>query len=229
MKEKHANYWEKRYRREGKIWGENPSVSVNVALKYFLKKDVRRVLVPGSGYGRNAEALAKAGFEVSGIEISDTAYRTAVNSNNEKEFGIDYTLGDVVQMPYEAEQFEGVYCFNLLHLFKRKERTKFTDNLYRILKPDGIVVLTVFSERERSFGKGKEIEFNTFESKKDRPVHYFTEKDLNEQFKKFNILENMVIEDPENHGDGPHTHLLRLIVAQKPSNPAFYENTISAS
>lgn len=213
--EKHVHYWEKRYRSEGKIWGDNPSVTVNVALEYFIKKGVHKVLVPGSGYGRNAEALAKAGFNVSGIEISETAYRIAVNSNDEKNLGIDYTLGDVSQMPYESEQFEGVYCFNLLHLFKRKERTKFTDYMYLILKPDGIVIVTVFSEKEISFGKGKKIEHNTFESKKNRPVHYFTEKDLNEHFKKFSVLENTIIEEPENHGNGPHTHLLRLIVAQR--------------
>ncbi|MCW4021287.1 MAG: class I SAM-dependent methyltransferase [Candidatus Bathyarchaeota archaeon] len=215
MTKKRAHFWEERYRSEGKVWGDAPSVSVDAAINYFVQNCVHKVLVPGSGYGRNAEALAKAGFEVSGVEVSEIAYCAAVSSNEEKGLGIDYKLGDILEMPCGVERFEGVYCFNLLHLFRQEERLKFIDYLCRVLKPGGIIVLTAFSEKEESFGIGEEIEPDTFESKKGRPVHYFTEKDLNEHFRDFDILENTIIEEPENHGDGPHIHLLRLIVAKK--------------
>ena len=81
---------------------------------------------------------------------------------------------------------------------------------------NGFAFFTVFSEEEPSFGKGKELELNTFESKPGRPTHYFTEEDLNEQFKDYNILEAGIIEEQENHGEkGPHIHKLRYIFAQK--------------
>ena len=74
---------------------------------------------------------------------------------------------------------------------------------------------TVFSEKEESYGKGKQIEKNTFESKPGRPVHYFDEDDLKAHFKKMEILETGIMEDPEDHGEGPHTHLLRYIYVRK--------------
>ena len=209
------NYWDKRFRSEGKIWGEKPSITLELAIDYFSKNNVCKVLVPGSGYGRNAEALAKAGFDVFGVESSEVAHKMAVSSNEKRGLEIDYELGNVLEMPYGDESFEGVYCFNTLHFFKRDERIRFIEETYRILKRCGLAVFTVFSEKEHSFGKGREIESNTFESKKGRPAHYFSEKDLNEHFKNYEILVNTIIEEPENHGSGPHIHILRLIVARK--------------
>jgi len=209
------SYWDKRFRSEGKIWGARPSITLEITIDFFTKNNVRKVLIPGSGYGRNAEALAKAGFNVSGIEISETAHRMAVSSNEKSRLGIDYELGDALEMPYRDENFEGVYCLNTLHFFKQDERIRFIDDVHRILKRRGLTVFTVFSEKEPSFGKGEEIEPNTFESKKDRPTHYFSEKDLNEHFKNYEILVNTIIEEQENHGAGPHIHSLRLIVARK--------------
>jgi hypothetical protein len=73
----------------------------------------------------------------------------------------------------------------------------------------------VFSDRDPSFGKGQEVEKNTFESRPGRPVHYFTEDDLRDLFREFKILESGIFEDPEDHGEGPHTHELLYILARK--------------
>jgi hypothetical protein len=45
-----------------------------------------------------------------------------------------------------------------------------------------------------------------------RPGHYFTDSDLKAHFKKMEIVETGILEDPEDHGaEGPHTHRLRYI------------------
>ena len=68
-------------------------------------------------------------------------------------------------------------------------------------------------------GKGREVETNTFESKPGRPVHYFDEEDLRDHFQRFSVIENAIIEDPENHGEqGNHLHALRYIFARKVLN-----------
>ena len=56
-----------------------------------------------------------------------------------------------------------------------------------------MVFFAVFSEKEQSFGKGKQIEPNMFESKEGRPTHYFTKEDLDNYFKKYETLENKLI------------------------------------
>ena len=85
------------------------------------------------------------------------------------------------------------------------------------LRDHGLMFFVVFSNRDPSFGKGQEVEKNTFESRPDRPVHYFTKEALQDLFETFKIIESGIVEDPEDHGEGPHTHILLYILARKSS------------
>ena len=112
--------------------------------------------------------------------------------------------------------FDAIYCFSTLHLFLKDARLLFLRKCFNQLNSNGVVFFTVFSDKESSFGNGKELETNTFESKPGRPTHYFTEDDIVDHFKVFRIIETGLIEEPENHGTGgPHTHSLRYILGQK--------------
>ncbi len=206
------NYWDGRFRKEGRIWGDSPSSTAAYAIGHFSKDRLKTVLVPGSGYGRNAKAFSDAGFAVTGIEVSGEAVDLA------KEYApkILYYKGSVLDMPFGDEMYDAIYCFNVLHLFREADRKTFLDKCLSQLKNGGYLYFTVFSEKEPSYGKGAEVEPGTFESKPGRPVHYFTEEELREQFNKCIVLESGIAEDQEDHGDeGPHTHVLRYIYAQK--------------
>ena len=71
------DYWNGRFIREGQIWGDMPSRSAEYALELFRREGIRRILVPGAGYGRNTRLFSSNGFEVVGIEISEEAFRIA--------------------------------------------------------------------------------------------------------------------------------------------------------
>ena len=205
-------YWEKRFLDGGKIWGDKPSRTANYALELFKSHDVNKILVPGAGYGRNTKLFTDANLEVVGIEISESAINIARNLNPKTQF----FQGSVLNMPFDGEKYDGIYCCNVLHLFLKEDRISFLKKCYKQLRPKGFIFFVVFSDKERSYGKGKRIEKNTYESKPWRPVHYFTEIDLKEHFKEYSVIETGLIEDIENHGDlGPHTHILRYIFAQK--------------
>ncbi|MEW6523600.1 MAG: hypothetical protein AB1445_08550 [Bacillota bacterium] len=53
-------YWDGRFRQEGRVWGEAASRTAVYARDLFRLRDVKNVLVPGAGHGRNAEYLAAA-------------------------------------------------------------------------------------------------------------------------------------------------------------------------
>lgn len=208
-------FWEERFQKEGKIWGESPSPSADIAAKFFMENSAVKVLVPGCGYGRNSEKLALEGFRVFGMDISKTAIEMAKKSSEEKNLRIRYFLGSVLEMPFEEDEFDGIFCFNVLHLFSKQERMRMMLEINSVLKPMGIAAFVVFSEQDFSYGKGEEVEKNTFESRKGRIAHYFTKEDLEEYFQGYEILENKVIEEAEDHDEGPHVHELRLIAAKK--------------
>jgi cyclopropane fatty-acyl-phospholipid synthase-like methyltransferase len=204
-------YWDKRFQVEGKIWGDSPSRTAVYALELFQKNDVKKLIVPGSGYGRNTKLFSDAGFKVAGVEISGAACKIARSFDPATRVYND----TVLDMSYLSSKYDSVYCFNVLHLFRQYDRQLFVSQCTSRIKKQGLMFFTVFSEKEESYGKGKQIEKNTYESKPGRPVHYFDEDDLKAHFQKMEILETGVMEDPEDHGEGPHTHLLRYIYLRK--------------
>jgi SAM-dependent methyltransferase len=205
------SFWEERFREEGRIWGDTPSRTAAYAIKLFKKAGVREVLIPGSGYGRNAGAFARAGFEVTGIEISDTALTLA----RQGSLKVRYHHGSVLDMPFDDSMYDGIYCFNVLHLFRKNERAIFLQRCREQLKDGGVMFFVVFSDGEPSYGTGRMVEENTFESKPGREVHYYSMEDLVSEFRGLAILKNGMMEDTEEHGkEGRHTHLLRYIYAR---------------
>jgi SAM-dependent methyltransferase len=204
-------FWEERFSDEGRIWGDTPSRSTGHAIRLFKKAGVHEVLVPGSGYGRNAVVFARAGFQVTGIEISATAVTLAQQNN----LGIRYHHGSVLDMPFDDSMYDGIYCFNLLHLFRKNDREVFLKRCREQLKNGGVMYFVVFSETEASFGTGRMVEENTFESKPGREVHYYSQEDLVSEFRGIELLETGKTEDTEDHGEeGRHTHQLRYIYAR---------------
>jgi cyclopropane fatty-acyl-phospholipid synthase-like methyltransferase len=207
-------YWQQRYLAEGMIWGETPSRTTARALEMFRKNNVKKLFVPGSGYGRNTKLFSSSGLKVTGVEISLEAYRLALTYDTAtRVFNIS-----VLDMSSLKDKFDGLYCFNVLHLFRETDRKLFISQCRARMKQNSIMFFTVFSEKEASYGKGTEVEKNTFESKPGRPVHYFTESDLREHFTGMEILDTGITEDPEDHGEGPHTHILRYICMKIKSN-----------
>ena len=207
-------YWDKRYRAEGRIWGDLPSRTAEYALELFRKYKAKKILIPGSGYGRNSRLFSTSGFEVTGIEISPLACKMARKFDSLSRF----ILASVLDMSFLTEKYDAIYCFNVLHLFRERDRKLFIRQCIDRMKNNGLMFFTVFSEKEKSYGKGKEVEKNTYESKPGRPVHYFTDEDLREHFINLEIVETGIAEDPEDHGDGPHTHILRYICVKAKSS-----------
>ncbi|MFW9865180.1 MAG: class I SAM-dependent methyltransferase [Candidatus Thorarchaeota archaeon] len=211
-KDNKSTYWNNRYSKGGKIWGETPSLSALYALKSFKKYNIEKILIPGSGYGRHTKFFSENNYSCVGIEISEIAIKIAKCFDPLSNF----IKVSVLEMEIGEEIYDAIYCFNTLHLFLLNEREIFQKKCYDLLKEGGLSFFTVFSEQEPSYGKGKRVELNTFESKPGRPTHYFTEDDLIKHFRNYKVLKTGIIEEQEDHGErGPHNHILRYIFAQK--------------
>ena len=204
-------YWDNRFKEEGKIWGNVPSRTAEYALQLFKQNEVKKLVVPGSGYGRNTKLFSASGIKVAGVEISATACKMAHEFDPATRIYND----TVLDMSYLAGNYDAIYCFNVLHVFRQYDRDLFIGQCASRIKKQGLMFFTVFSEKDESYGKGKQIEKNTFESRPGRYAHYFDEDDLKAHFQKIEILETGMMEDPEDHGEGPHTHLLRYIYVRK--------------
>ena len=202
-------YWDERYAAEGEIWGNLPSKTVSKADSFFQSNNCKKILVPGCGYGRNANFFQKKGYEVTGIDSSETAIFMARRLNPK----IEFVTSSVFDADFTEGSFDCLYAFNLLHFFLAHDRRSFIKQYFAYLRPGGIAYVTVFSDEERGFGVGSEVEPGTFEVKLGRPAHFFTREDLMNHFSMYTVLEEGLVEEIENHPpDGRHIHYLRYIV-----------------
>lgn len=206
-----SEYWEKRYGSGGKVWGSTPSGTAIQASEVFRNNNVKEVLVIGSGYGRNANYFYEEGFTVEGIEYTNEGIDIARTDNP----NINYYHDSAFNMPLREAKYDAVYCYNVLHLFVESERNKLIELCREVVKPNGLLYFTSFSENEASYGNGEEIEWHTFETKKGKPIHFYDEKDIISAFQSYELIETDLYTEHENHGDeGEHEHILRYIIVK---------------
>ncbi|MBI5746857.1 MAG: methyltransferase domain-containing protein [Nitrospirae bacterium] len=203
--EEKRNYWNKRYSAEGEIWGRLPSETCVVAAEAFKQMGVNTLMVPGCGYGRHSNYLSSIGFNVLGFDVSDIAISLA---KEKKGPNVKYMNLDVLELSSLSERFDAIYSFNLIHLFKEEERQYILESFRQHLKGPSILAFTTFSTRDIDFGKGTKIEYNIFETKPGRPVHFYNESELRAVLRDWEIIELIHHSECEDHGNYPHTHSL---------------------
>ncbi len=98
----------------------------------------RRALDAGCGAAYGSRMLAAAGAsEVVGIDKDPRAVEAAAASVPES---VRLDVGDVNELPYEDQSFDLVVCFEMIEHVAEPERV--LDQLRRVLRPDGLLVIS---------------------------------------------------------------------------------------
>jgi len=181
-------HWNEVYKAHGVIQ-KDPSAEVVSAIARFRDEGISRVLDLGCGTGRHTTLLVDAGFEVNGCDTSAEALRVISNLIN----GVDFEQCDMTQLPYENEFFDGILCNHVIQHGRIADAQKAAEEMWRILRPGGLLFLVVVSTEHPKASTGREIESNTRIDTDgvdgDVPHHFFTDAEMRELFKGFTIDE----------------------------------------
>lgn len=189
------------------IWGREPSPTAFHARDIFKIHNVQTVLVPGSGYGRNTKALSSH-FKVDAVELSADAVTLAREWDPTSD-----VIQESVLMMNLRKQYDGIYCYDLLHLFLQDDRSQLIHNCIQHLRKNGVMYFTCFSDEDPHCGVGKELESGTYEYKEGKYAHFFSEEDLREHFSALHIIETgTVVENLTNMSNVSQQYILRIIV-----------------
>jgi SAM-dependent methyltransferase len=204
-------YWESRFKNEGAMWKFEPSDSAIQAMKLFQSMGIQNILIPGCGYGRNAKLFIENGFRVTGIEISESAINLA------KENGLDCLIhyGSVTSMPFDEEQYDGIFCYALIHLLNKNERKIFLKSCYHQLKLGGIMFFVVASKEMSIFGTGNNLSKNRYQISKGLNVYFYDPESVIQEFSNVGLLEFHLIEEPIKFMDGQEPIKLFCVVCKK--------------
>ncbi len=189
------DFWNNRFKEEGKIWGEEPSSITTVANGLFKEKKVKNLLIPGCSYGRNADFFAADGYQVSGMDISRQGLRLAINNP-----AIKYLMNSILEAPLAGEPYDGVFCHRLLDLFAAADRKQCLAKAAAQIKDKGYLFFSVLANKDPGFGQGEPSEENTFVKENGCQVHYFSEEDLINHFVDvFSIIDLGFFNDNSGH------------------------------
>lgn len=185
-------FWESSFIEKQTMWGYEPTDSAILTKDFFLERNVKDILVPGIGYGRNAKIFIENGINVTGIEISKTAIDLA------RQNGLDIPIfhGSVTDMPFDNKHYEGIFCFALIHLLNNRERDKFIKDCYDQLKPNGYMIFTTVSKNAPMYGKGKQLDKDYFEIMEGVKMFFYDSDSIKQDFGKYGLVEFSEIDEP---------------------------------
>lgn len=204
-------YWESRFKSEGAMWKYEPSDAALFTVNLFTKLQFKSILIPGFGYGRNAAAFISKGFDVTGIETSQSAIDIAKENN----LHCKIHKGLVTSMPFDNKQFDGIFCYALVHLLNKWERQRFLNACYKQLTPEGILVFTVASKDMSMFAVGKKLSKDRYEVAKGLKVFFYDDESLHKEFGKYGIIECRNIEEPVKFIANQEPVKLKMVICKK--------------
>jgi 2-polyprenyl-3-methyl-5-hydroxy-6-metoxy-1,4-benzoquinol methylase len=101
-----------------------------------------KVLDAGCGNGRLADFLKPKEVSYLGIDHNSALLEAAQTNHPQAQF----ELADMADLKLEEEAFDNVYCIAAFHhLPTKKLRKKVLADFHKTLKPDGILILTVWN------------------------------------------------------------------------------------
>jgi len=179
-------FWESAFGEKQEMWGFEPSKSAVLTKDFFLQKSIKNILVPGIGYGRNAQIFKENGIAVTGIEISKTAIEMA-----RKHYGTDMVIhhGSVIDMPFDKSQYDGIFCYALIHLLNSSEREKLIRDCYNQLSESGYMVFTVISKYAQTYGQGKFLSKDRYEIFDGVNMFFYDKESIESEFGKAGLFE----------------------------------------
>ncbi|MBT1710149.1 class I SAM-dependent methyltransferase [Fulvivirgaceae bacterium PWU5] len=189
-----AEFWETAFSEKHEMWGYEPAKSAVFTAEFFLQKEVRNVLIPGIGYGRNAKVFQDNGMMVTGIEISRTAIEMA-----RKHYGDSMIIfhSSVTNMPFDDLTYDGIFCYALIHLLDSGERKKLIGDCYNQLADGGYMVFTTITKEASTYGQGKLVGENRYEMFGGVNMFFYDKEIIEAEFGKAGLVE--VTEIAENY------------------------------
>jgi SAM-dependent methyltransferase len=174
--------WDKLYSRHGLQYGGLGDIR---PLEPFLRPDMI-VLDAGCGDGKTTELIAKK-CEVVGSDFSREALKSLRLQRPHLE-GVNLVECELISMPFESEKFDAVACVHALSHMLKKDRTRGADEMVRVMRPGGVLLVEGFGRGDLRFGEGTRIEEGTYLRGNGIVTHYFEEREIPVCFKTLECL-----------------------------------------
>lgn len=140
--------WEDVFRNSE--WGKYPGESlIQFIARNFYKRNRPEVklLEVGCGTGANVWYMSREGFDVTGIDGSETAIKKGITRFHDESLNAKLIVGDIINLPFEDQVFDGVIDVECLYCNNTINTERILLEIRRVLKTGGLFYSRTFSER----------------------------------------------------------------------------------
>lgn len=124
--------------------------------------DSPRLLDIGVGGGRHVKLLCEMGFEPYGIDVSSTGLSHTRNCIAKEDWDAGLIRATMAALPFKGGIFDGAISFGVFFYGNGSQTKEAIHELHRVLRPGGKAFIALRTTDDYRYGKGDEIEPNTF-------------------------------------------------------------------
>ncbi|MCX6702989.1 MAG: class I SAM-dependent methyltransferase [Candidatus Wolfebacteria bacterium] len=199
--------WNKIFKKHGKVFLKPDENAPKIA-RIFKKYKIGKILDLGCGTGRHVVYFTKNGFDVYGFDISEEGIRIASRWLRGEGLKAHFKIGLIYKkFPYKNNFFDAAISNQAINHGRIYEIRKAIKEIKRVLKPSGLIFITLRKRRIRKYdlkrpiiekyGKQK-VSYKMIAPRtyvpieggeKNLPHYLFNKKQIKKEFSDFKIEE----------------------------------------
>jgi len=165
--------WNKFYETQPRPW---KGVASTIDFP-FEKGD--KILDVGCGNGKTSYALIEAGYDVTGIDISEAAADSCKRMYGDS---MNVICASADSIPLDDGSMDGAVMVHVLEHMDEDETKASVKEIYRVLKQNAKIFVRVFHKDDMRSGKGERTDENTVIRGNGIRYRYFTEDEVRNIF-----------------------------------------------
>jgi 2-polyprenyl-3-methyl-5-hydroxy-6-metoxy-1,4-benzoquinol methylase len=185
------------------VWSKNtsehwliPCMESSYLAERWSSQGFLNFLDVGCGLGRHSIYMAKHGFDVSTIDLSEQAVKHTLDWAEKENLDVKTCVSNMLHLPFADNAFDCIMAYNVIyHTDTNGFRTALKE-IRRVLKPNGELFLTLISKNTYSYLRANtytRIDDNTIlrnedETERDVPHFYVNIEDIKKLFVDFGYV-----------------------------------------
>ena len=193
------DFWNQRYDSENYVYGVNPNEFLIENIKQI--RPCGRVLCLSEGEGRNAVFLAKKGFDVTCIDISEIAKEKALKLASLNSVKINYLNLDLNNFEFKSNSWDAI--ISIFAHTKQNLRQKILKCIKESLVAEGLFILEGYNLDQLNYNSGGPKDIQMFFDKTELENYFFDFKIL--------ITKNIIRMISEGDGHNGNSSVVQFI------------------
>lgn len=153
-------------------WAYKPSLFAEFAVTYFPETGL--LLELGAGIGQDSTYFAEKGFEVTATDkTTDSLYSTFQHPDNLTKQLVNVEKLDLNEkFNFSEDTFDIVYAHLSLHYFDEVTTRQIFSEIFRVLKPGGVLAFFTNSVNDPEYNTGIRLEKDYFSTEGDKKRYF---------------------------------------------------------